>query len=142
MVILCVCGSRLGSFVGCAKFCCCDFVTLVLVCEGPQKTVLFTVNYFFVVTFSTPILFFYLWTFPLKIVDFVTQIAKFIQSDHYFSKSADRLSKSTDQKLRIWPNLLSYLWTFFNRYLPTFTNIHQMLPNPTHVEPVSFLNLL
>ena len=33
--------------------------------------------------------------------------------------------------------MLSYLWTFFNRYSPTFANIRQMSPNPTHVEPVS-----
>jgi hypothetical protein len=56
----------------------CDFVGQVLVCEGLQKTVFIHCKLFFVVTYSTPILFFYLLTFPPKIVDFVTQIAKFI----------------------------------------------------------------
>ena len=41
-----------------------------------RRRFLFSANYFFVVPEHTPILFFYLWTFPQKIVDFVTQIAK------------------------------------------------------------------
>ena len=41
-----------------------------------RRRFLFTANYFFVAPERTPILFFYLWTFPPKIVDFVTQIAK------------------------------------------------------------------
>ncbi len=41
-----------------------------------RRRFLFTANYFFVVPEHTPILFFYPWTFPPKIIDFVTQIAK------------------------------------------------------------------
>ena len=70
--------SPLLSSVPCTLYLRCDFVTRVLVWEGPQKMVFIHCELILVVIYSTPILFFYLWTFPPKIIDFVTQIAKFI----------------------------------------------------------------
>ena len=71
---------------------------------------------FFVVPEHTPILFFYLWTFPLKIVDFVTQIAKLHYKVSRILKNPQiEYKKSTGKKSRILEICYPHMHFFSHR---------------------------